>query len=256
MKFKLHNYGGIIVETDIDLSNIIALVKYNDHGDDFVIAKTNDGIFKYGWFLNRHFYPDWRELERSPERFVGEGKRFIKAPELYFEYDANCEASNKICFDTDDLEEYGEPRNYWSGYRIKKYEHASSPQHAFDWYCDDVKEVYEGKGRIWGGKYGHTYHCDYNWYGSRIRRFLEKHGISTEENLRKLKELKKYWRVGEVDGSAGIVKSDGCVVCDGVNYIWYRGKELTPKDLKKEGLIEETEWGDFDQIEYSMEQFA
>ena len=235
--FVLYSWHDVVVEAKIDIptESIIAIVKYNCHGDEFLAVKTTNGIFKYGWFLNRRGYPDYKEMVKFPEFSMKYGN-FIKLPELYYPEDNSCKASNEICSRSESLEKWGSDRDSYSwGHNHYYYTCTDSAQKAFDWYYDDIKEVYDGKKDIWGSPYGHTYHCDYT---NMVTHFLTEHDILTDENLKKLEDLKKFWRIGEIDGSAGIATCGNIIVGDSINWVWLRGKLVKIKKLKIKKFIE------------------
>ena len=253
MKFTLHNWGGMIVEADIDLANVVAAIKYNDHGDDFVVVKTNDGdVLKYGYFLNRDGnrgdYYDF--IRKYRDEYEGEGKCYLKLPEL-FRGDHDSEVSNAIFFRTENFTT--EEKGYWGFRDTKVYSDKRSAQLNFDWYCEDMKKFYEGtEKRIWGGYYSGSYHCDHT---NDVIRYLRANDILTEENLQKIDDLKKWWRVGEIDGIAGIRRSSGDIVGDCITWAFRNGEEVKPDSIKTERLSEYTEWGEFDQFGLDLDQF-
>ena len=186
-KVILKNYGGIIVEVTDNLENAIAIIKYVDHGDEFLVVKTEDRIYEYGWFLNRGWYPNYEIITNNLEEYVGENKRFIKAPELYYKMDHNSQASNKIFFYTKDLITWKTKRNEWVR-RSHYYDFYDDAQKAFESYIKDIKEVYDGKDLLYGNSYyGHTYHLDSQFY--KIVNFLKKHEIY-ENNISNLNDIK------------------------------------------------------------------
>lgn len=246
MKTILHNWGGIIVEADIDTSNAIAIVKYSDHGDDLVRVKTFNGIFEYGWFMNRECYPEYRQIEENHDYYVGDDKSMFVAPKLFKGEDVKCEIKNYIFRETEDL--------VFENAFAYKTRIDSNAQWRFNNYLECMKNVYEGKERrLWGGFYEGSYHYDGTY---DVKRYLEKNDIFTEENQKKLEELKKYWRIGEIDGTAGIVKSWNVIVGDRIEWVWYRGKRVKIKSVKKKRIYEHIDaLGDFKQFKMSLDQF-
>ena len=93
----LNNWGGISVKADIDekMEDIVLAIKYEDHGDDFLLIKTKDGTYEYGWWLNRErdFYPKYDELYDGIYDWT---KLFIRRPYLFYRFDYECKLSNEI----------------------------------------------------------------------------------------------------------------------------------------------------------------
>lgn len=179
-EITLTNWDGIKLKADVDENpdNIIAAVLYSDHGDSFLAIKTKEGIFEYGWWLNRPGY-DYDLLEENAWRNRDE---FIKLPKLYGKLDKDSYVSNRI-------------------YSL----------------------------------------------------------IMTGENLKKLEDIKAVLRIGAIYGTAGKQKGDQFIDGDYLNWIWYRGKQVTKKyhkhGIKVKGYTEYDEFGDYNRFYVDMNQF-
>ena len=250
----LRNHGGIIVEVNDNFENAIAIIKYVDHGDEFLVVKTQDGIYEYGWFLNRKWYPDYKSIINDPNRYVGENKTFISAPKLYYKEDYHSMAANKIFLYTEDLTTWGTKRYEWIS-RYHAYDFYSSPQQAFDSYIDDIKEIYDGKKSMYGDwYYGHTYHFD-NYTTDKIERFLKRNNIY-ENNISKLNDIKKYLRIDEIDGCAGTINTDSDIYGDDIIFIIHRGKNINIDNVVIDNYSEEEfRLGEFDRFSLDINQF-
>jgi len=246
-KILLKNYGGMIVEVVDNLKKAVTIIKYGDHGDEFLVVKTEDGIYEYGWYLNRIGYPEYENLTRYSESYVGENKIFISAPELYYKLDYYSQAANKIFHYTEDLYTWGKKRYDWIP-TYHNYDYLRDPQSVFDSYIDDVKEVYDGKSVFGDTYYGHTYHIqEYNI--SKIESFLKDNGIFNSDNIAKLNSLKKYWRIGEIDGKAGMRKTCNTICGDNIIYVIHNRKKVDIENLKvKRYSEEEYGLGDFERF--------
>lgn len=241
---KLRSWGGTIVETAIDIpkEQVIAVVKYSNHGDEFLLVKTEDACYEYGWFCDRNEYPEYSDLESY-------NNIFYKKPELYYDEDTHSSASNAICFALDKILDrcgFGSPIICRS---------EESANFAYDTYIYRVKDVYDQGKTVWGYHYGHTYHCDYT---QEVLKFLKANNILTEENLAKLEILKKYWRIGEVDGKAGVVKweSDYAIDTDRIDFVWHRGNFISRKKYKTKRKTYWDEFGDDRRLILKMKQFT
>lgn len=91
----LGNWGGIRLNAKIDedLKDVKLMIKYSDHGDDFLIVKIKNEVYEYGWWLNRKWEPEYDELINS-QRDYG----FVRKPELFCAFDKRCNLSNEILF--------------------------------------------------------------------------------------------------------------------------------------------------------------
>ena len=245
MDFKeiiLNNYGGIRVKADIDEKpeDIIAAIFYNDHGDDYLLIKTKEYAVKYGWFCNRPLAPDYDQLD------VFDGY-FIKRPKLNGIYDRYCHPSNQLI---SRLEEHIKDR-IGIGTMTQKCYSKSLAQLYFDSYINYAKTTFEA---------GAIYHLSEYPYIETIERYLKENDIYTEDNLKKVTDCKKYFRIDAVDGSAGKILSNYAILGDNIYWIYYKNQFINKK-YKKHGITvksceEHTEWGDFDQFTIALEQFV
>ncbi len=87
----LHNWGGYDcnVELDENIKDISTFIKYDDHGDEFLVVGTKDGSwYEYGLFITRRDYPD-DPKEGDPE--------FVKIPKIPHKLSDYTMVSNNIC---------------------------------------------------------------------------------------------------------------------------------------------------------------
>lgn len=134
---------------------------------------------------------------------------------------------------------------------IKKYGTKSSAQIYFDMVYSDIKKIYETNT---------IYHCESYYYLDRIIEFMKTNEIETEENLKKIEELKTFLRIGCIDGDAGKVKRecDHDLYGDDIKWIWYRNELVTKKFNKHKIKVKSTydnEWG-IDGFTLNMKQFS
>lgn len=231
----LGNWGGIRLRAEIEekLEDIDLIIKYNDHGDDFLVIRSNGKYYEYGYWLNRKFQPEY-DVIISSQRDYG----FIRKPKLFCAFDKNCILANKIYFDM--KHRFYETEWMRSDFIRKEYDQ-SYAQYSFDKFIEYMGEVYD-KGII--------YHQE------DIRRdaekYLETNGILTQENINKLDEVKWTSRIDEVDGIAGKKECDTYISGDKIEFIFYKGKPLHWRKTKRRYYRDD--WG-FSIFGMSLDQF-
>ena len=117
----------VIVELDESIDDIELAMKYEDHGDEFLLVRTNGVYYEYGWFLNRPGYPDYGSYEfkhskrfvkkpfvvNETERYAGKIKltltEYLDMDKIYFIY------YNGAFVDLDQVDMYAE----WDDYGVK-----------------------------------------------------------------------------------------------------------------------------------------
>lgn len=233
----LGNWGGIRLNANIDeeLEDIILAIQYNDHGDDFLLIRTKDNTYEYGWWLNRPGYPEYDEIYNGKYDWQ---RSFIKRPELFYKFDNRCEFSNENCFKFNKL--FEDSYNYIEGYRQHTVENA---QRNFDKYIEYLTEYVEPAGIIY-------HHDDYR---EKLERYLKKHDIFTEENIDKMNEVKWNNRINGADGIAGKTLYEwDSLHGDGIEFIYYKGKKLDLRKIKMKNSYDS--WG-FETFRLSLKQF-
>ena len=220
MKFIFGNvalsaWGEVCMCSQIDEkeNEIEKLIIYTDHGDDYLIVKTKDGkIYKYGYFLNLKFSPI----------------NYIRKPVLFRKEDEMSYISNKIFFDI-----YGDNGHGFIDRMTSQ-------------IVEDSEDRAKAKFRILGWdmpKYynsGVMYHC--KKYKEIVKRYLEKNGINTEENLKKLDDMVFDTSYYGIDGIAGKIDITGqnWICGDTVKYAYSNGKRIR---LKRR-FVGSDEWGE------------
>jgi hypothetical protein len=242
-KIILRNWGGIRLNANIDeeLEDIDLAILYNDHGDDFLLIRTKDNTYyEYGWWLNRerHFYPKYDDLYNG----TCDWKRwFVRRPELLHKIDNNSEFSNRIhrefyrCFE--------ESYNYIKGYKQHSTEDA---QRRFNRFIEFMHREVESAGI--------TYDKEEYDYKQKLKFYLEKHDIMTEENIAKLENVKWDSRVNGADGTSGKRSYKGkALLCgDSIEFIYHKGKKLNLNKVRMKWRTDS--WGT-DTFELSLKQF-
>ena len=245
----LNNYGGFKLKANIDENpeDIIAAVLYDDHGDDFLVVKTNDAVYEYGLFVTRNGF-DARALNDESHH---ERKRlesfFDKLPKLTGPLDYRSEKENTI---------YRLIKNkmcntgWFQLDTIRKCDTKRDAQMCFIIVYSGIKEIYETN---------FIYHCESHHYLDRIVEFMKENEIETEDNLQKIEDLKMFLRINCIDGDAGKVKrdSDHVIYGDDIKWIWYRNELITKKFNKHKIKVKSTydnEWG-VDGFRLNMKQF-
>lgn len=96
----LKNWGGVTLNavTDEDIKDISLVIKYNDHGDEFLYIRTYSGEqYTYGYWLNRKDYLRYDQF--NPETNDGRSDEFfIKRPILFRLPDKDCIYKNAAYF--------------------------------------------------------------------------------------------------------------------------------------------------------------
>jgi hypothetical protein len=223
----IHGWHGINLKANVEEKeeDIIAAIKYWDHGDSFLVIVTKDDAFEYGWWLNRYGYPDYDELSNA---WYGKD-RFIRLPELNGKYDKNSTIANQLYFALD-----GRLIDHMT-YQVKKYR---DPQIYFDIFLEDVKKCFDT---------GTIYHKDDHYFADAYR-YLKENDILTEDNLRKLSEMREWLRIDAIDGTAGKKKRDrdDYIYGDTIEWVYYKGEVVKKKFNKHKIKVKSTsddEWG-------------
>ena len=250
-EITLTNWDGIKLKADVDENpdDIIAAVLYSDHGDSFLVVKTKENVFKYGWWLNRPGY-SYDLLDGNTWRNRDE---FIKLPKLYGKLDKGSYISNRIhSLITDYLYETDYSIigwNYRYNERLRANLAPNTAQIYFDLLYDDLEEYYDSN----------VVFEEWNDGIEKINDYLMYNDIMTEENLKKLEDIKTFLRIGAIDGCAGKQKGDQFIGGDDLDWIWYRGKQVTKKyhkhGIKVKGYTEYDEFGDYHRFYIDMDQF-
>ena len=210
----LRDWGGINVIANIDekLEDIKVAVKYSDHRDDFLFAKTKDDkTYEYGWYIGRRdvFCPEYDELIKSQNDWG-----FIRKPELFCAYDKRGVVSNEIYW-------FVANRFYDRSYMRTNSDNPRIAQMKFNEYVRFMEKKYEQ--RV-------TYHNEED--KKLIRDYLTINEILTQENLDKLNSVKFSSGENGIDGTAGKTKSyvDKCLTGDRIEFVWYNREFM---DLSK-----------------------
>lgn len=247
----LNNWDGIKLKADVDENpdDIIAAVLYSDHRDKFLVVKTKENVFEYGWWLNRPFY-GYDLLDENTWRNRDE---FIKLPKLYGKLDEHSTISNKIySLMKDCLYETSYFMGWRSDNQLKENLAPSTAQWYFDRLYNGLKAYYDTNVifREWADRIG------------TITTYLTNNDIMTEENLKKLEDIKTFLRIGAIDGCAGKMDISGCLDVDGdyLSWIWYKGKQVTKKyhkhGIKVKGYTTYDEFGDYDRFSINLDRLT
>lgn len=252
MNFKeitIYNWDGIKLKADVDENpeDIIAAVLYSDHGDDFLVVKTEDKIYEYGWWFDRPFY-DYDMLDENTWRNRDE---FIKLPKLYGKLDKHSDISNKIySLMKDCLYETSYFMGWRSNDRLKENLAPDTAQWYFDRLYDGLKAYYDSNVifREWKDRI------------DTITNYLMSNDIMTEKNLKKLEDIKAFLRIGAIDGCAGKKDISWRQYVDGdcLSWIWYKGKQVTKKynkhGIKVKSYTMYDEFGDYDRFRVDLDR--
>jgi len=240
------NWDKIALKADIEEKEdqIRAMIKYDDHGDEFIYIRTKNGPdYEYGWYLNRRGYPDYDKLDNYMSRW--HSNLFIRKPFLLAGYPKNSDESNEIYFYTKEILFDQDKWHWFSDDRYKKYNQSKSAQSNFDFYFDIIEGIYKNHKTVY-----HTNHCD------DVLGYLRVNQIETEENLAKVRELAHFYRIGAIDGTAGKkeISDNDSLYGDSVIWVWRNNKFLNKGEYKIRRTRETDEWG-CDQFKLNLKQF-
>lgn len=213
-KLILGNYDKIKVRPEIEekIEDIDLVIKYTDHGDEFLVVRSNGKYYEYGWWQNRYGHPDYADLDKPwAENY------YIRKPKLYFKEDYRHALSNELCRRKD---YYITGEQYYNCPR-KEYSRETA-QYNFSMYLKEMQRAIES---------GITYHEDDD--KDVLVKYLEVNDIKTEDNLNKLEEIKFSSRIDGADGIAG-KREIGCAICgDTIDFIFYKGKSRHWRKTKR-----------------------
>lgn len=231
----LRNYGGIVLKPAIDekIEDVKLAIKYNDHGDDFLLIKTENETYKYGWWLNRPGYPSYDDLNEIHNYF-------IRKPTLYFAYDNNSRLSNEICRYID---WHFTTRSDFGDEIMKCSDHVAQCE------IDSFIHYMNNDIATRGITYDWTNACSKN----KILRFMDINGIMTDENVNAFNNIKWSSKIDGADGISGKMKYYGDrLYGDSISFIYYLGKYRDPNKIKMKHQLDD--WCE-EVFDLSLKQF-
>lgn len=146
-------------------------------------------------------------------------------------------------------------KSYWAPDHSRYFD-ADYFIHTMQWYFnhlyDGLKAYYDTNVvyREWNGRI------------ETITNYLMSNDIMTEENLKKLEDIKTFLRIGAIDGCAGKMDISECQYVDGdcLFWIWYKGKQVTKKyhkhGIKVKGYTTYDEFGDYDRFSINLDRLT
>lgn len=200
---KLNSYDNITLKTNVDdeINNIDLVIKYNDHGDDFLLVRSNGNIYEYGYWLNRYGYPSYSELHNSNYDFG-----FVRKPELYYDYDERSSFSNEIYKHA--KQNFIDDSSFDSD-KVRKCITAYNAQGYFDDFIEYMNSYVPSRKII--------YNFIYSTIKDDIIDFLKLNEIYTDENIEKFSNIKWTSKIDGFDGIAGKRKTEIDVLyCDDI----------------------------------------
>lgn len=230
----LKNWDGIVVNavTDEDICDIIAAVKYNDHGDEFLVVKTNNGIYKYGWFLNRRGYPDYDDLDKIHAEIFG----FITKPVLRKKLDYRSETSNTI---------------YWYCQNEFKDDHLNIGWTRKEANKEEARrKITRFKQLMEGWMNGDTILHEEDYRGHLLQ-YMVVNDILEQEDMELLDSI-QLASFDDYDGTAGKVKCGDIIIGDDIEYVLVRGHKLERYTC---GRTRQRDVFGFDSFKLSLGQF-
>lgn len=239
-EIALRNYGGIVVKSSIDekTEDVNLAILYQDHGDDFLVIRTGEKIYKYGWFVNRPFYPDYSDLDKEWNK-----DKFVRNPRLFYKEDKGSCLSNEMFYWLEDqLEPEYRKGSFWSSRRVGKESYKEVV-----WRLEDIKETM----KTYADR-GITYDADYK--KEMLLIYLKANDAMTEETMNIVNSIKWDSRIDGFDGIAGKVETNNLISGDVIKFIIYNGQEIDPKEWVKSHYDEDDD-DDYD-YDYGQETFT
>ena len=235
----LGNWGGITLKAEIEekMEDIDLAIKYNDHGDQFLVVRSNGEYYEYGYYLNGRWYYDYNTVINNSKNDYG----FIRKPKLFCAVDEYSSLANEIYF-------YVEREFYNTGMfinkTIKKEYSKGYAQLVFDDFIEYMDTVHKKKIIYDIGKYN---------YRQKVEKYLECNEILTQENIVKLDAVKWDSKVNGIDGITGKRKCGDYIIWDKIEFIYHKGKPVHWRKTKRR-YTDDDEWG-FRQFTMSLKQF-
>lgn len=228
----LGNYDKIKVRTEIEekIEDIDLAIKYTDHGDEFLVIRSNGKYYEYGWWQHRPGHPDYKDLDKPYY-----ANCYIRKPKLYFKEDHKYTLSNSLYWKMDTY-----IRDRMTD-RIMKKISTSSAQIDFEIYLECMEEAMNS---------GITYHKEKD--KETLIKYLEINEIKTRDNLDRLDKIKFTSRIDGADGIAGKREIGDQIHGDKIDFIFYKGKPVHWRKTKRRYTHDE--WG-FSMFSMSLKQF-
>lgn len=207
----------VLPEVEEKPEDIWLLIKYDDHGDDFLVVGTRDGkLYQYALYENMKY---------------SECYHYVRAPKLYKGLDYYANVSNAIFFE---LERLFQKSHMSFGYDLKLRDKTEA-QRRFKQAIDYIVNMSETA----------TEFFDYERKKVDIKCWLELNEIDTEDNLKILSETAFHNKEGKnrIVGIAGKTDITGREWLSGDDFklVCVNNKELDPEKVTVEG--EYDEWG-------------
>lgn len=216
----LHNWGGITCEviTDEDVKDIQLMIKYHDHGDEFLYVRTYSGEeYEYGYYFDRiNCLADFDRNKNNGES----DNWFIKRPILFKEPDTRSTLSNEICWAVDD-ERLGIKNRMGFGVLTDEISDDNAKTR-FEFTLMRIKALLE---RYSNRRY------DKNELKDDLLTFIEVHNLG-DDCVSEVNKIKWDSKVNGFDGIAGKKESSNYLHGDGVIEVLYKGKEFDIKKLR------------------------
>lgn len=215
----LEGWDGCNVEPRIEENpeEIWMLIKYSNHGDEYLVVGTRDGmIYEYGCYVNLKGY-DWMT--------------FVRKPVLYRKLDDRAVVSNTIFFE---LERVFKDSHMSFGYD-KKYYDEKRAQWTFDHEMSNMMKM-SSESEVF---------FDFEYCKEDILGWLILNNIATDENIKKLNKTTFHNKIGKnkvigVSGKMDISKYKDLIV-DDVEFIYINGKSVDPRKIC--AVYSTDEWG-------------
>lgn len=146
----------VLPEVEEKLEDIWLLIKYDDHGDDFLVVGTRDGkLYQYALYENMKYSKYYH---------------YVRAPKLYKELDDHANVSNAIFFE---LERLFKKSHMSFGYDLKLRDKTEA-QRRFKQAIDYIVNMSETANAFF----------DYEREKVDIKNWLKLNEIDTEDNLK------------------------------------------------------------------------
>lgn len=215
LQTKLKNWSEAVLKvvTDEELKDIDLVIKYHDHGDEFLYVRTYSGEeYKYGYWLDRNNC--WADFDPDLNGKEDLKHGFIRRPYLNKKPDHRSELSNKIFFTIHDKYTGIVREDTW----FERAREITDPAGTLDYVLSEIKAVLETNTDV-------MYDFNNNSYKRDIMYYIEKHDLG-EEYIKKVEEIPWSSKIDGIDGIAGKRKADNYLYGDGVREVLYRGRDF------------------------------
>ncbi len=190
----------VIPKIDENIEDIWMMIKYQIHGDEYLLVGTRDG--------KKYIYGCYAHLNHA------DLYSYLRKPRLFKDMDERGEISNEIFFEF----EHAFKRSHMSIAYDRKYKDRAYAQSVFDYEISYISRLIESCNRF----------IDYDSRKADIEYWLHLNGIDSNENLKKLHDTRFTNKIGDdkLVGIAGKIDASSYegIICDDCELICVNGR--------------------------------